>query len=241
MRRAFFLLVFIPFLAGAQTEKNFIDQNYIEVSGKVEKEIVPDLIFLDIRVSERDSKTKSPIAQTEKLMVSKLADLGIDVSKDLSVRDLTSYQYSLIFKTSIDLQKQYVLTTHSAKQASQVMAELEKIGISNIRITKVDHTKIEEFRIEARINATKAAKEKADGIAKALNQNIGRAIFISELTPGVVLNNGVNRYDEYRYKAMQTSGAVHRGYAESREEDFSNIAFETIKIEYTIFVRFELK
>ena len=238
-----FLLFVLPLLATSQSaEKNFIDQNYIEVSGKAEKEISPDLIYLNISVSERDSKTKAPIAQTEKSMIARLTEIGIDASKDLVVRDLSSYQNAMVFKTSIDLQKQYVLTTHSAKQAGQVMMELEKLGISNIRITKVDHTKMAEYKSQARIEASKAAREKAEGIAKALNQTIGRAIFVSEVEPNFAMNLPVNSYDQYQYRyKLESTGAVHRGFSESRDNEFANIGFETIKIDYTIFVKFELK
>lgn len=41
-------------ISRAQTgEKNFIDQNYIEVTGTAEMEIVPDEIYLKIVLSER--------------------------------------------------------------------------------------------------------------------------------------------------------------------------------------------
>ncbi|MBL7870333.1 MAG: hypothetical protein JNM78_01885 [Cyclobacteriaceae bacterium] len=45
MRKILILLLFTPFLTSAQTgDKNFIDQNYIEVTGKSELQITPDLI-----------------------------------------------------------------------------------------------------------------------------------------------------------------------------------------------------
>ena len=43
----------ISFLLNAQSfEKNFIDQNYIEVTGKSEMLVVPDLIYLHIMLKE---------------------------------------------------------------------------------------------------------------------------------------------------------------------------------------------
>lgn len=43
----------------AQTgEKNFIDQNYVEVTGTAELEIVPDEIYLRIVISEKDKGKK---------------------------------------------------------------------------------------------------------------------------------------------------------------------------------------
>jgi uncharacterized protein len=239
MNKLILLFLIIPAIGFSQNEKNFIDQNYIEVVGRAEKEIVPDRIYLTIRINERDSKTKAPIAQTEKTMISKLSEIGIDASVDLVVRNLSSYQNYLLFKTAIDLQKEYVLTTHSAKQASQVMVDLEKLGISNIKVTKVDHTKIEEYKSQVRINATKSAKEKAEGIAKALNQEIGRAIHISEQEPIMDFSRNDNALD--RYYSLKATGAVHRSMDFQQEAESPIVNFETIKIEYNIFVKFELK
>ena len=48
------------FVAMAQSgEKNFIDQNYIEVSGTAEMEIVPDQIYLKIVISEKDKRQEN--------------------------------------------------------------------------------------------------------------------------------------------------------------------------------------
>lgn len=239
MNKRILLFLLIPVIGFSQIEKNFIDQNYIEVTGRAEKEILPDLIYLTIRINERDSKTKAPIAQTEKAMMAKLSEIGIDPTTDLVVRSLGSYQNYLLFKTAIDLQKEYVLTTHSAKHASQVMVELEKQGISNIRVTKVDHTKLEEYKSQVRINATKSAKERAEGIAKALNQEIGRAIHVTEQEPITDFSKNYNATD--RYYSLKATGAVHRSMDFSQEAESANVNFETIKIEYNIFVKFELK
>lgn len=238
MSKLILLFLFIPVIGFCQIEKNFIDQNYIEVTGRAEKEIVPDLIYLNIRINERDSKTKAPSAQTEKSMIAKLSEIGIDPSTDLVVRNLSSYQNALLFKTTIEIQKDYLLTTHSAKQAGLVMVELEKLGISNIRVAKVDHTKMEEYRSQVRITATKVAREKAEGIAKALDQNIGRAIHINETNQYPVYNFPANT-TEYRYMSLQQTGTIHRGV--SQDDEPANVDFETIKMSSTIFVKFELK
>ena len=37
-------------------EKNYIDQPYIEVTGKAEMEVVPDEIYLRIVINEKDNK-----------------------------------------------------------------------------------------------------------------------------------------------------------------------------------------
>ena len=46
--------------------KNFIDQPYIEVTGKAELEVVPDEIYLTIVIDEKDNKAKQSLEELEK-------------------------------------------------------------------------------------------------------------------------------------------------------------------------------
>lgn len=226
---ALFLLSFLSSLA--QTgEKNFIDQNYIEVTGKAEMQIAPDLIYLKIRLSEQD-KNRLPIAEQEKKMTDKLQEIGIDTKKDLSVNDLLSRFKSKAFSKDIIISKEYRLTVHESKMANKVFLELEKLGISNVSIDRLDHTKMEEYRRELKVNAIKAAKEKAEALTKAINQNIGRAIYIVELQNRPVV------YGESNALYYNSSQSLRE--LSAKEE--SDLDFEKIKLEYSILTRFELK
>ena len=62
-------------------EKNFIDQNYIEVTGKAEMDIIPDLIYLNIILSDKDNKNKQSLDEIDKSMISKFTEIGIDINK----------------------------------------------------------------------------------------------------------------------------------------------------------------
>ena len=65
--------------------KNFIDQNYIEITGIVETEITPDEIYLSIIINEKDKKGKISVEQQETAMIKKLKQLGIDLKKDFYI------------------------------------------------------------------------------------------------------------------------------------------------------------
>lgn len=208
-------------------EKNFIDQNYIEVTGKAEMQIAPDLIYLKIRLSERD-KGKPQLPDVEKKMIDKLQEIGADTKKDLSVGDQLSRFRAKAFSTDIVISKEYLLTVHDAKTANRVFLELEKLEISNVSIDHLDHTKMLEYRRELKINAIKAAKEKAEGLTKAINQNIGRAIFIQELE-----NLPVFTSNNIRVRGVAS-------YASEAKQEV-DVDFEKIKLEYAILTRFELK
>ena len=74
----------------AAQEKNFIDEPYIEVTGKAEMEVVPDRIYLRIVINEKDNKGKVSVEQQEKEMFKQLKSIGIDLEKQLSVQDMSS-------------------------------------------------------------------------------------------------------------------------------------------------------
>ena len=62
------LTMFIGLNLSAQNQKNFIDQNYIEVKGVAELEVVPNEIYLNIVLDEKDTKNKESIEQLEQKM-----------------------------------------------------------------------------------------------------------------------------------------------------------------------------
>ncbi len=83
------------------------------------------------------------------------------------------------------------------------------------------------------ISAIKAAKQKAESLAGAINQSCGKAIYIEEL------NNQVNKTKQ-GYVAGTTSNIVIRGVSSLNKSFTPEIEFEKIKLEYSILVRFEL-
>ena len=227
----FILLLNVLIIAFAQAnEKNFIDQNYIEVTGKAELEISPDMIYLKIVLSDKNNKDKLPLPEIEKKMISKLSEIGIDIDKDLSLLDFVSNMQSSFFKKDVILTKHYQLIVHNSKTLQNVFFELQELGISRVSIVKMEHSKLEQYRKDVKISAVKAAKEKAELLANALNQNIGKAIYIQELEYNLYKNNLSNR--------MYSLGSVA---LDKLEEAAADIEFEKIKIESSFLVRFALE
>jgi uncharacterized protein YggE len=237
MRKIFILLMLISsnYIFAQTGEKNFIDQNYIEVIGKADMEVVPDEIYIRILINEKEIKAKT-LAETESAMFDKLEELGFDLTKDLAVKDLVSnFQYYWFIKSDIILSKHYQLLTHDAKTAGKVFVELQKLGISNVSIDRVENSKITDYRREVKIAAIKVAREKAKALAEAIDQNIGRAIFIYELDN---INMNMTR------DALQgnVSGIfVRNSITASGTRAEPDIEFEKINLDYSISVRFELK
>ena len=215
--------------------KNFIDQNYIEVTGKAQLEIIPDEIYLTISIHEKDFKNKK-IDDIEKMMIERLVKLGIDTDKDLSIKDLASnFKYYWLGKTDIFVSIEYQLLVNDAKIAGKVFIALEEIEISNIEIDRLEHSKIEELRQQVKVDAIVAAKSKAMNLAGAIDQSIGKAIYVEEVQN--VSSYVVNSLSG-RVAGVNVRGA--RSKSEAVYIDNLLIEFEKIKIEYAILCRFSL-
>jgi uncharacterized protein len=232
-RLIFIVLTIFPMITFSQIgTKNFIDQNYIEVTGKAEMEVVPDEIFFKIIINEKDFNGKKKLEEIEKSMTNRLTEIGIDISKNLAVKDMVSnFQNYWLKGSRINSMREYQLIVNNAKTAGQVFQELESLGISNISIDKIDHSEIQKFRKEVKIQAIKSAKDKALSLTTAIGQNTGKAIYIQEI------NNPV-----YGAKRAELSNIVIRGYSDDKFEQKQEpeFEFEKIKLEYSIFVRFEI-
>ena len=233
-----FTTLFIGILLSGVTglaQKNFLDVHYIEVTGTAEMEVVPDRIYLKIVINERDSKFKSSIDKLEEEMIAVLKTIeGINVSEDLTVKDLSSsLQYRIIADNQIFYSKEYELVVKNGKTASEVIKKLDKTGISKVSLAKLDHSQIQQFQKTVRENAIKAAKEKAIYLTEAIGQSIGNAIYIGEIA--------ISQLQAFR--GNTNVSAKESGFSSTTSIDsyISEVEFSKIKIKFAIEAKFELK
>lgn len=232
---AFVLIMTVLTGYGQESGKNFIDQNYIEVTGHADKEVTPDNIYLKFYINEKDFK-KQTISEVETTMIRTLFDIGIDVDKNLTIKDYVSnFQHYWILKSDIRLIKEYGLLVNDAKTAGAVFNEFEKIGISTISIDRLEHSEMDKLELEVKVEAMQSAQQKAKAIAASVNQEIGRAILIQENPSSV----HVNEVLQGRLSGLQIRDVVSLN--QSARVKGENIEFEKIKLDYSVLARFELK
>ena len=216
---------------GQTGEKNFIDQNYIEVTGKAELELVPDMIYVKISISEKDNKGKESMEQLEKSMIKKLKDIGVDTQKDLAVLDFTSnFKSYLLKRTDIFTTKEYQVIARSGKTVSLIFMELEKLNISNISIEKLDHSEIIKHRQEVKIAAIKAAKEKAEAMTAAIGLKAGKALYIQEIEDYYAPPRPMMKTANFEMRVMDITSP-----------ELPEIDFEKIKLEARVIARFAIE
>ncbi|MCH7524018.1 MAG: SIMPL domain-containing protein [Bacteroidetes bacterium] len=219
------LLLFSTFSFSQSGQKNFIDQPYIEVTGTVETEIIPNEIYLRITLDENDKKGRISVEKQENQMLSKLRALNIDLKKNLSVLDFEGYYKKKFLATNEVVKiKRYQLMVTDGKTLGEVYRALDEIDISNISIIRVSHSEIEKYKRETKLKALNVAKEKANDYAAAIGQTIGKGLFIRE---------------NQNYSYANTSNLLVRGNA-SKLEKIETLNFKVITLTASVMARFIL-
>lgn len=218
---------------GYSQSKTFIDQPYIETKATADTLVSPDRIYLNILISEKDTKGKKSLEEIESIMILRLKNAGIDIKKQLTLSDLSSNFKSYFLKRQ-DIQKAklYSLLVYDANTAGKIMADLEEENISNVTLVKTEYSKLESLKLDLKSLACLKAKQNALSMAKPFNQKVGIALFISDSEPNLSLLSG-------RVAGVQVRGVSSFGYYDSKNEE-SQIEFEKIKVSVSVNVAFKL-
>jgi len=212
-------------------EKNFIDQNYIEITATAEKEVAPDEIYLNITIEEKDNKNKS-LEKQEKEMFKKLEDLGIDLKKDMQIKDMsTLLQEYFLKKNSVTTTKSYQLRVRSTDLLIKVFSELERLSIPNVSIVKTEVSNKEEIKDEVMVMAAKKAMNRAEKLAASLGRKLGKAIYIQH-SEGFQRNISLRGYAS----GMKVMNAIA-----DEGSQIPDLSYQKITFEQSIYIRFSLE
>ena len=228
--------VFIPIITllfstviFAQT-KSFLDVPYLETSAQVDTLVTPDKIYLNITIQEKDSKGRVSVEEQENKMAQRLKALGIDLDKQLVIKDLSSnFEKYFLRGKEVLKSKQYSLLVYTGKQAADVLVALEQLDIANAFLEKTEYSKMDDLELTLKSRAVKKAKQKAVALTQPLGQKVGLAIHI--------VDNSQPYYPRYNNAPMMEMKA-NSGYV--NQDKPLDIDFEKIKVESTVNVKFAL-
>lgn len=220
------LLAFVTLQSYSQS-KNFIDRPYLETAAVVDTLVIPDRIYLSILITEADTRGKISVEELENKMNITLLSLGIDTKKQLYLSDVAS-NFKNYFLRGKDIlkNKAYTLLVYDAETVGKVILGLESINISNIGFTKAEFSKMEQLKLGLRQKAVAQAKLQGESLLTPLNQNLGKAMYISDMNTNIY----------FREAAMVKVNTLST-------EDIAapiDIEFEKIKIEARVNVTFEI-
>ena len=215
-------------------EKNFIDKPYLEVQGKADTLVTPNRIYIDVLISEKDVKGKKSVEELENDMLTKLKSIGIDVDKNVAMQDMMSnYKKFFLKQTDIQKSKSYSILVYDAKTTAKVFIGLEEIGLSNVRIDKLEHSEERKLQLLMNSKAIENAKANAVSFTKPLGQTVGKAVYVGNIFEGVAKKN-------YTGSTIKIRGFANLYGSRAMEYD-TNIEFEKIAISSEIGVRFALE
>ena len=178
MKKTFLIaLAIIMGFGAAHAQQN----NTIETSVNVRKEVIPDEIFISITINEKDNKGKVSVENQEKQMIKALSSLGIDTKASLTVDNMGStLKQNTLRKDNIFISKRYTLKVSSAKDASNAIQALKDIDIAQTYVSRVaiSDSLEREVKNQLLVEAAQKAQENAKILAEAVGCKAGKAVYI---------------------------------------------------------------
>ena len=232
--RKVFLLAFALFAWNILANAQESDERYIEVTGSSEIEVVPDEIHFLIQIKEyweeeytgkskkeEDFRTKVPLTVIEKDLRKSLRKIGIS---DEAIRTQEVGDYWRQRGKEFLIGKQLDIRLTDFEQINSIIRSVNTWGIESMRIGELKNKEMQVYRQRGKIEALQAAQKKAEYLVEALGKRLGDVIRIVEPQESA----GYPRYF-----------AAQSNVSSSQSEAYD--AFRTIKLNYSMLVRFEIK
>lgn len=223
MKLKHFLLVGILTL-GSFVNAQEVKKNAIEVTGVAEMEVEPDEVIFSVGIK---ADNKNEMADNEKKLFETLKNAGVK-NEDIKFKSM----YQNIYSKTAKFSKNYQFKANAKSNLSKIFEDLNQKWVSNLSISEVKNTKIADFRKAVKINALKAAKEKANYLLESMGKKTGNAIEIVEIedyTSDMVM--------PVAYKGRMSNVQMEMADA---PVDYSFDNIENIKLKYSIKTRYEI-
>ncbi len=174
-------------LAGLAMAEDKLPIRFVRVVGTSEVKVVPDRVMIDIGVEKQDPSAtvaKHAADAAARRILATLAANGID-EKDvqttyLSLQPQSRYVKKVKIAYFVAAQTM-TITVREPGKLDSLLEALIKAGGNRIDSISYETSDLRKYRDQARELAVKAAREKAEALAKALGQGIGRAQSIEEV------------------------------------------------------------
>lgn len=232
----------ISFTTKAQENKN---EHSVKVVGTAEMEIVPDEIYVSVTLKEyMKDKRKFTIEELEKNLVNFIEKVTATDKKDIKMDNMSAYVISMKRKNKDEvITKSYDVKFKNSQQIYQLYSVMDSLGISKAYVSKYSHSKMDEYKKQIKINAIKAARDKADYLMLAIGEKAGKAIGVDEKSGFVSVDDGTYDRRENNYYSNTYGHSQTRSFMdESGSADIeSAIGGKTIKLNYSINAEFAIQ
>lgn len=236
--------LFVNFLSAQNTPNPY--SKTITVSGSAEMNVVPDEIYVQIDLSEykKRSDPKVDLETIKTGFLQKCRSIGLADS----LITIASYQgnnfnywYWRKSRKNPDLLANisYQIKFSDSKKLDALVDILDDEATTNFRIVSVNHSRITEFRRKLKIEAIKAAKEKAIYLTEAIQEKLGNAITVTE--PKEINYSDASQIDQIRIRGANS--VYSNGLFKEQGDKFtgSDVNFKSFKLRFELDVIFAMQ
>ena len=225
------------FLANAQTTDNIIKQRTINANGSAQLEITPDEIYVLVELREYNKKSgeKVDIETIRNQFLSAAKSMGIAdtnvVVQGYSGWDGNYWWYQKNKKKNPDMKAgiTYEVKVKTVNDMDKLVDKLDDQATQNFYMSRTSHSNMDSIKKQLKIQAIKAAKEKAVYLAAALGDEVGHAL---------VINDPV---ESGNYPRPMYANMMMKAEAADQSAPPMDVDFKKIKIQFDVNVTFELK
>jgi len=226
-------LLFIPLLLtvklSAQNSTDF--RKFIEVTGSAEKTIKPDEIELEVVLIEYTKAGQIvKLDKIEQEFYAILKKNNIDTGAlNLNGLETFNWWYWWNNRNKSLKSKTFKLSLKGDVNFLKLTEELNKKWVESISVSDKKNVNVQDYRREVKIQAIKAAKEKASYLLESIGEHLGSVLSVEEI-PEVT-----NAWDLSRSRLSNTTLNSNS----SETDEINNVS--SIKLRYEIKVKFEIK
>lgn len=211
----------------------------ITVSGSAEMEVVPDEIYVlvDLKEYEKKGSGKISLDKIKSDFLANCRSIGLPDSL-ITIASYDGFNGNPWIRRKSKKQDLLASITYqvkftNSKKMDELVDKLDDEATQNFRIERTSHSKIQEYRKQLKIQAIKAAKEKAGYLAAAIDEQVGAAVTITEPTDVVV--------SPVMYGYSQFANVRAKGMDDFNEGSAAAVDFKKIKLRFEVNVVFALK
>ncbi len=232
MKANFAMFLVLVFTVSVNAQNASVKDKLIEVSGSAEMEILPDEIYLSISLREYvNDKVKVRLNEIDKHFLKVMNELKID-KNDIAIEGAAGFynwDYQRQKETEFLASKTYVLKLVDLNGYNRLMERLDNKGIQHVYLQRTSHSKIEEYRQKVKVDALKAAKEKARIMLESIGEQMGEVVLIKETSNDAY----------YPLQRTMLSNTAMDGNASQESAPESDV--QKIKIRYEVMAAFRIK
>lgn len=235
-----FILCLVAISSIAQPSVNPYPKT-ITVNGSAEMEVIPDEIYVqvDLREYQKKGEGKISLESIKNAFLSGVRSIGIADSlvTIAAYEGYAGYPWWKRRKRDPEMYASiaYQIKLNSSYKLDQLVTMLDDDATANFQIVRTSHSKITEFRKQLKIQAIRAAKEKAEYLLEAINEKRGDAVTITEPNDASIYY--FNTANKGYFENSKTKLMDRDQMADGQQQ----IDFRKIKLKFDVSVVYALK